>query len=74
MPTKFITFFELTDYGVPRYSRKHLIDHAARREVPEGAATLPQSHRLGPARNRSVARVATDRQELPRPEAGDAPA
>jgi predicted DNA-binding transcriptional regulator AlpA len=45
MATKFITFFELTDYGVPRYSRKHLIDMQREGKFPKARQLSP--NRIG---------------------------
>jgi hypothetical protein len=43
--TKFVTYPELPDYGVPRYSRKHLLDLQRRGQFPRALQLTP--NRIG---------------------------
>ena len=62
--TKFATYFELPEHGVPKYSRKHLIDLQRRGQFPKARQISPNRNRLGCRRDREMGRVAPGREEL----------
>ena len=70
----FITYLELPDYGVPKYSRKHLLDMQRRNQFPSAIQLSPNrvAWRLSSIRewcaNRPVATAATRADKRPGPD------